>query len=992
MKNSIKLNSLVILLALIATILMANFACAADSIVKIGVLAKRGPERCVEKWSPTAEYLNNKIPGKTFVIVPVAFDQIYSVVEKAEVDFLLANPSFYVELESCCEISRIATLKNKVFDGIHTTYGGVVFCKKQREDIRQYADLKRKTFMAVKDASFGGWRMAWREFKETGIDPFKDFASISFGGTHDAVIYAVRDGKVDAGTVRTDTLERMDTEGKIRMDDFYIIHEHGGGNVHLPFWHSTREYPEWPIAKLKSTSTEVAKKVAVALINMPQDAAAAQAAKSAGWAIPLNYQPVHDCLKELKVGPYKDLGKIMLTDVFRKYWILILINFATLVVLAWFLGTHIIMNRKIRTTNKKLRFEVNERIQAEKALVESEERYTALFERSLELVYLFDFEGNFIDANNAALEELGYTRKDIKSLNFMSLLGKDQLPHALESMEEIMKTGSQRDVTEYKLKRKDGRHIYVESKAALIYRDGRPVAIQGIGRNITGRKLAEKALKESEEKYRVMMEAIKEPVYICSSEFRVEYTNPTMIQRIGRDATGEFCFKAINDLDQKCPWCMHHKTQANEYVESDIVSPKDNRSYHTSQTPVVNGDGSISNMTILRDTTDWLNLESQLRHSQKMEAIGVLAGGVAHDFNNILTVIIGNAQLALMDIGQDGSLREEIEEIKTAGEKAASLIRQLMAFSRKQIVQPKILDFNELLAGMEKMLGRLLRENIEPLTIPGPGLLQVDADPGQMEQVIMNLVVNARDAMPKGGNLTVETANIKLDESYFRKHGIQKEKSGTYVVLSVSDTGIGMDKETQKHIFEPFYTTKEIGQGTGLGLSTIYGIVKQSHGFIWVYSEPGQGSTFKVYLPKAKGDVKPIEEKPIPVSELGGSETILIVEDDDGLRKFAQTVLRKSGYKVLEAENGEDALRISAAHDGSIDLLITDVVMPKMGGKEIAKRLQSLYPRMKVLYMSGYTGNAIVHDGVLATGLNFIEKPFSRENFTGKVREILDTE
>ena len=636
--------------------------------------------------------------------------------------------------------------------------------------------------------------------------------------------------------------------------------------------------------------------------------------------------------------------------------------------------------------------DISEKKLAEKALTESEERYTALFERSFELVYLCDFEGNFIDANNAALEGLGYTRKDINSLNFMSLLGNGQLPHAFELIEEILKTGSQRDVTEYKVKRKDGRHIYIESKGSLIYRDGKPVAIQGIGRNITSRKRAEKALMESEEKYRIMMEAIKDLVYICSSEFRVEYMNPTMIQRIGRDATGEFCFKAINDLGQKCPWCMHHKTQANEYVETDIVSPKDNRSYHTSQTPVVNRDGSISNMTILRDTTDWLNLESQLRQSQKMEAIGVLAGGVAHDFNNILTTIIGNAQLALMDIGQDGPLREEIEEIKTAVEKAASLTRQLLAFSRKQIIQPKILDFNELLAGMEKMLGRLLRENIEIQTIPGPELLQVNADPGQMEQVIMNLVVNARDAMPKGGKLTVETANIKIDKSYFRKHGIPKEKPGTYVVLSVSDTGIGMDKETQEHIFEPFYTTKEIGKGTGLGLSTLYGIVKQGHGFIWVYSEPGQGSTFKVYLPKAKGDVKPIEEKSTSVSELGGSETILIVEDNDGLRKFAQIVLRQLGYKVLEAENGEDALRISAAHDGSINLVITDVVMPKMGGKETAKQLQPLYPQMKELYMSGYTENAIVHDGVLATGLNFIEKPFSREKLARKVRKILDTE
>ena len=287
------------------------------------------------------------------------------------------------------------------------------------------------------------------------------------------------------------------------------------------------------------------------------------------------------------------------------------------------------------------------------------------------------------------------------------------------------------------------------------------------------------------------------------------------------------------------------------------------------------------------------------------------------------------------------------------------------------------------------MLVRLIGEDVEILTIPEPALWQVEIDPGQMEQVIMNLVVNARDAMPMGGKLTIETANMDLDESYFREHGIE-EQPGSYVILAVSDTGSGMDKETQKQIFEPFFTTKERGKGTGLGLSTVYGIAKQNNGFIWVYSEPGKGTTFKIYLPKVKGDVEEEEKKRAPVTEPGGSETVLIVEDDDSLRKLARTVLKQNGYKVLEAENGEDALRVSEAHDGSIDLMITDVVMPKMGGKEIAERLQPLYPQMKVIYMSGYTDNAIVHHGVLAPGLNFLEKPFTPDALARKVREVLD--
>jgi len=368
----------------------------------------------------------------------------------------------------------------------------------------------------------------------------------------------------------------------------------------------------------------------------------------------------------------------------------------------------------------------------------------------------------------------------------------------------------------------------------------------------------------------------------------------------------------------------------------------------------------------------------------------MLAGGVAHDFNNILTSIIGNASLALMEIDKGDSLREEIEEIKAAGEKAAALTRQLLAFSRKQIIQPKVVGLNELLSGMEKMLGRLIGENIELVTILEPALWPVKADPGQIEQVIMNLTINSRDAMPKGGKLIIETANVDLNRNYFRNHGIKEEQPGPYVMLAVSDTGIGMDKETREHIFDPFYTTKETGKGTGLGLSTIYGVVRQSNGFVWVYSEPGRGSTFKVYLPRAEENVGAEEQERIPVGEPGGSETVLIVEDNDSLRRLARTVLKQKGYKVLEAENGEEALRVSNEHEGAIDLLVTDVVMPKKSGRETAERLQQIYPRMKVIYMSGYTDNAIVQHGVLEPGLNFIEKPFSPADLARKVREVLD--
>ena len=299
----------------VAVIFMAGITHAGESPVKIGVLAKRGPERCLAQWSSTAEYLTATIPGQTFVILPVNFEKISSAVESGEVDFILANSSFYVDLEIRFGVNRIVTMKNKHLNGAHTTFGGVIFCKKNRNDIRRLPDLRGKTFMAVQPTSFGGWQMAWRELKASGINPFKDFTSLSFGGTHDAVVYAVMDGKVDAGTVRTDTLERMHAEKKIDINGFYVFHEHIVEIMHLPFTHSTRAYPEWPLAKVKHTPDRLAEKVATAPLGMEPDSKAALAAEIVGWTIPANYQPVHDCLKELKIGPYKDFGKITLHDV-----------------------------------------------------------------------------------------------------------------------------------------------------------------------------------------------------------------------------------------------------------------------------------------------------------------------------------------------------------------------------------------------------------------------------------------------------------------------------------------------------------------------------------------------------------------------------------------------------------------------------------------------------------------------------------------------------
>ena len=380
--------------------------------------------------------------------------------------------------------------------------------------------------------------------------------------------------------------------------------------------------------------------------------------------------------------------------------------------------------------------------------------------------------------------------------------------------------------------------------------------------------------------------------------------------------------------------------------------------------------------------------EEQLRHAQKMEAVGRLAGGVAHDFNNILSVILGYGGFLLEDLRPGDPMRSEVEEIRKAATRGAALTRQLLLFSRQQLLEPKVVDLNELLSGMDKMLQRILGADVDLVSLTAQSLGRVRVDPGSIEQVIMNLVVNARDAMPTGGKLTMQTGNVVLDEAYAREHlGVTP---GPHVMLAVTDTGTGMDQATQARIFEPFFTTKEKGKGTGIGLSTVFGIVQQSGGHVWVYSEPGRGTTFKIYLPRvdaAVEEVRAIE----PPATLRGSETILLAEDDDQVRAVALGILRKRGYRVIEARNAGEALRQSEKHAGTIHLLLSDVVMPEMSGPELGRRLASARPDMKVLCMSGYTDDSIVRHGVLEAGIAYLQKPLTADALTTKVREVLES-
>ncbi|MGH9512714.1 MAG: ATP-binding protein [Terriglobales bacterium] len=507
---------------------------------------------------------------------------------------------------------------------------------------------------------------------------------------------------------------------------------------------------------------------------------------------------------------------------------------------------------------------------------------------------------------------------------------------------------------------------------------------------------AQEGLRRSESNFRSLVMNAPYGICRCNSDAIILEANPALVAMLGRDSAAELVGLNVANL---------YADSQEWFKVADYF--KSLESFNGMLAEWKKGDGSATSLRLsgrairgerdaiyfelfAEDVTERYSLERQLRQSQKMEAIGRLAGGIAHDFNNLLMVISGYSEFLLEKIGGNTELRSPAQEIANAAKRATALTRQLLAFSRKQMLMPRVLDLNHLVSENLKMLTRVIGEDIDLVMAPAADLGAVKADPGQIEQVIMNLAVNARDAMPQGGKLIIETANVTLDETYTRFHA--SATPGPYVMLAISDSGTGMDQEIQSHIFEPFFSTKG-AKGTGLGLSTVYGIIKQSGGFIWVYSEPGKGTTFKTYLPQAapERDAKIAYAADSDARVGKGSETILLVEDETNLRRLTSDYLRGQGYIVLEAPDGDAAIRISESFPDFIHLLLTDVIMPGMNGRELALRLAKERREMRVLYMSGYTENAIGHNGTLDPGITLLQKPFTLPDLKAKVREMLDT-
>ncbi|HKV81460.1 MAG TPA: PAS domain S-box protein [Candidatus Sulfotelmatobacter sp.] len=649
------------------------------------------------------------------------------------------------------------------------------------------------------------------------------------------------------------------------------------------------------------------------------------------------------------------------------------------------------------------------------ALQEAEAKYRQLVEQVPAISYVAETGafGPFLYVSPQVATILGYKPEDCiaDSRFWWEHLNPEDRPQALR--EDTWEEGRLFQI-EYRMRRSDGEEIWVRDEA-IIVRDphtGKRLT-RGMLVDITEKKRAEEALRESEERYRNFVSQSTEGIYRMENAppipchlsideqlawgFQYGYMaecNDAMARMYGRSSAQELMGKPLSEF-----LILHHpvtrqfmekfirggyRITDEESIELDAQGQK--RVFRNTMVGTIVDGHWVRTWGITRDVTERLHLEEQLRNAQQLEAIGRLAGGVAHDFNNILSIIMGHAEL-LLATGVDERSRVGLEQMRRAAERAASLTQQLLAFSRKQVLQPKVLDLNETVADVQKMLSRVIGEDIELIARLHPSLMAVKADPGQVEQVLMNLAVNARDAMPQGGKLAMETSNMEIREEEARDVDLA---AGRYVMLRVSDTGNGMDAVTRAHIFEPFFTTKPMGKGTGLGLSTVYGIVKQSGGGIQVDSEPGSGTAFRIYLPATEGSSIKHGDRMTHTQVAGGSETILIAEDEPDLRELTRIFLESYGYKVLEAGSAEQAIRTMEEFGARIHLLLTDVIMPGISGRQLAEKILQKDPKTKILYMTGYTDDMVVQHKVLEPGVQLLQKPFTRTELAVKVRSTLD--
>jgi PAS domain S-box-containing protein len=617
----------------------------------------------------------------------------------------------------------------------------------------------------------------------------------------------------------------------------------------------------------------------------------------------------------------------------------------------------------------------------------SEARYRLLFERSSRAIVMVDpVTRQIVLANPTASRMTGRSLAELRGLRLDELHPEAEWP-ALEPFYVRVLAGEALEPRECAVRRKDGSHRLTRVTGTITDLDGRQVLMLEM-RDVTEAKRVEEALRLAEERLRTVVAGCPIVLFAVDREGVFTVSEGAGLARLGL-APGQVVGTSVYELYRDHPRILECVRGALSGQSITNVVEVAGVAFETRYSPLRDAEGGIVGaIGVATDVTERRRLEEQLRQAQRMEAIGRLAGGVAHDFNNLLAAILGHGELMIGRLEEGHPMRRGVEEIQKAAMRGAVLTRQLLAFGRKEVLALRTVDVNQVVAGMEEMLRRLIGEDVQLECVPAPRPAAVRADRGQLEQVVVNLVANARDAMPRGGRLTIEVGHVELDEERAQRH--PGARSGPHVRLLVADSGCGMDADTLAHVFEPFFTTKERGKGTGLGLATVYGIVEQSGGHVIVASQPGVGSTFCVYFPASAEDVAEPETEPLPAAAQGGTETVLLAEDEEAVRTTAREALESAGYRVMEARDGLEALEIASAFPGDIHLLVSDVVMPRMGGGELASRLETARPETRVLFVSGYPDDAVVHHGVAERGATLLQKPFALADLVRRVREVLD--
>ncbi|MCA1794753.1 MAG: response regulator [Desulfobacteraceae bacterium] len=952
------------------------------NLIKIGVLAKRSKDNCLKQWSPTAEYLSTVIQDYSFKIIPIDFKNINQKIQNGDVDFILVNSAIYVELEVMYDVSRIATLKNKRLNGTYTTFGGVVFCLKQRSDIRTYRDLKKKHFAAVSENSFGGWLMAWRELKEAGIDPYKDFSKLSFAGTHDEVVNSVLNKETDAGTVRTDTLERMQLEGKINLEDFFIIHEHGGGKVHLPFLHSTREYPEWPMAKVNQTSDELAEIVAHRLIEMQPDSKAAIAASCSGWTIPKNYQSVHECLRVLNVPPYKDYGKFTSKQVFFKYWY---INIAIVFVFAVMgIATFIFarLNKRNRTTAELL----------QSAKAETEQAHTDTQKMLKEMpfgVILVGRDRVIRSANKSALQMMGLDKEE----DLIGRICHNNICPAERNSCPVMDLGQSVDSSERVVLDKDHEKIPVMKSVIQINLNNEDVLLETFA-DISQIKKIERALIRSEKKLNTVMETSAEPMVVYDKHGKAEYINPAF-ERVFGWKLEDFLEKTIDFVPEEA---VEGTRAAIEkilkgqicYGEETVRNTKEGKKkdIRITAAPIMDETKTYSGMVVnLQDISELV--ASRRASEDANQAKSSFLANMSHEIRTPMNAIIGMSHLCL-GTKLDPQQRNYIQMVHRSAELLMGIINDILDFSKieagKMELESIPFSFEEVLNNLSNMVSINAQEKgLEILFDIVPETpVQLIGDPLRLGQILLNLTGNALK-FTESGEIVVKIRSIKTNEDFAE------------LEVMVRDTGIGMTPDQQSRLFQSFSqadssTTRKFG-GTGLGLTISKHLVELMKGRIWVESEPGKGSSF--YFTVVMGRDTRKEEKaesifPVNLKKL----KVLVVDDVASARLMFAETLGSFSFRVTCVESGEKALEAikNAPKNDPFRLVLMDHMMPGMNGIEASHHIKKLPERdhiPTIIMVTALTRDEVMGEAKQAELDGFLTKPITPSDLLDAIMNTL---